>query len=489
MTPAKTILLYNHATGTGHHESWTALFAALLLERGYRVICITPNTAALAVVLETQGICTNDNLHLLEMPTIVPPPPTFRQQLKTQWGCLVRGLCRTGDGSVGTTGGAGVAIEWRPTLRDRWRLNAHRYAKNESEVQVTDDLPVVVRLKRHFLHLFVPPVWYALEALRLVVHRLRRPTIHGGERCPSNLVTAANLALNQARWKPDYILSMYADIWLTNPRFWRKSISIPLPWGGIRFVPFPADSAAREGCFRDGNFRGLCFLDEGAIENYKRRDSRRTYQFLPDVANISLPPSQPVIARELSLLANGRKIVLLCGSIESRKNVQAFCKMALMPSANHYFFAIVGQLHPATFSAAESKLLKLFSESSNKNTLLRNHYFEDEKDMNAVIQVADIIFAVYKNFGISSNMLGKAAGFKKPILVSENYLMGKRVFQYGIGTSTPEDDALKILENLELLNKSGVPEENFYKFSLDFSKNLLGDSLHYFIQKSLNGVR
>jgi hypothetical protein len=124
----------------------------------------------------------------------------------------------------------------------------------------------------------------------------------------------------------------------------------------------------------------------------------------------------------------------------------------------------------------------------NGNTFLRNHYFEDEKDMNAVIQAADIIFAVYKDFRISSNMLGKAAGFKKPILVSEKHLMGKRVFHYGIGCSAPENDAMIIFEKLETLNELAVPDGNFYKFSLDFSRNVLGDSLNCFIKKCLNSV-
>lgn len=481
-TTSKTILLYNHATGTGHHESWTALFAALLLERGYRVICITPDTSALESVLATQGVLGDNSLHLLALPGIVPPPPTFRQRMNASLTRTVRTLRGIPDSTPNGAVSQAEPKEWKPTLRDRWRLNAHRYARNAPEVRVTPDLPAAVRLKRHLLHLFVPPVWHSLRILR-------RPAIHAGERYPVNLAIAADTAIREAPWKPDFMLSMYADIWMTTPTCWRPAvIDMPLQWGGIRFMPFTKEVAGKEGYFRDSKFRGLCFLDEETVANYQRRSSDRVFEFLPDVANAALPAGSLPLAEEMRRLAAGRQIVLMCGSIEGRKNVKVFCEMANLAVARPYFFAIVGQLHAATLSAEEKGLLRAFVEAESDNTFLRDAYFEDERELNAVIKSADIIFAVYRDFKISSNMLGKAASFGKPILVSDCHLMGRRVLHYGIGRAVPEDDVVKTLEGLSSIVLNPIRAERFSRFLSDFSQEALAEHLDKFLTKCLQGA-
>ncbi|MBI5136921.1 MAG: glycosyltransferase [Nitrospirae bacterium] len=402
-----TILLYNHATGTGHHDSWTALFAALLRERGYRVICATADPSALRVALEIQGPGSAHAIHLMELPAVVAPPPLSRFERAVRGACrVVRGLRAGPDGSG-------------------------RY--------------------------------------------------HG------NLIRAVDSAMKHSPWKPDFMLSMYADVWMTNPSYWRTAAdNVPIPWGGIRFIPSRKENAGREGYFRDPNFRGLCFLDEEAAARYQKRNPERVFQALPDVANILLPPGQSQIAGEMRRVAAGRTIVLLCGSIEGRKNVKAFCEVALMPDCDGFLFAIVGQIHPATLSMDEKKLLKAFSESPPRNAFIRDVYFEDERDMNAVIDASDIIFAAYRNFRISSNILGKAAGLGKPLLVSDGYVMADRVGRYGIGLSAPEGDARLMLEKLRLLEKKAIPASKFERFTADFSAKKMGDDLGEFVEQCLD---
>lgn len=449
------------------------MLAAILLARGHRVACITPDPAALESILRIQGVAGHVDLHLMATPTVIPPPLTLWQRL--------RGLIRpfyTKERPV-----LGVADvkpkEWKPTLRDRWRLNAHRYVRNAPEVQVTPDLPLQVRVKRLLLQVFVPPVWHILQLVRPL-------SAHTGIRHPINLVVAANAALDCLPWKPDFLLSMYVDLWMTSPAAWRQSaVRMPLPWGGIRFVPFDERHAGSEGYFRDPMFRGMCFLDEVRVIQYQKRQREKAFEFLPDVANGELPHHPIPLIEEILRRAAGRPVVLLCGSIEGRKNVRLFCETALRPAASSIFFAIVGQLHPTTISREEKVLLDEFARSENGNTIIRDIFFEDEREMNAVIQAADIVFAVYREFPISSNMPSKAAQFRKPILVSDRYLLGERVARYCIGRGVDEDDASAMLAGLEHILATPVPEAHFARYCSDFSLTKFAVRLEAFLHDCL----
>jgi hypothetical protein len=98
-----------------------------------------------------------------------------------------------------------------------------------------------------------------------------------------------------------------------------------------------------------------------------------------------------------------------------------------------------------------------------------------------LLWAADILFAAYKNFRISSNMPGKAAHFSKPILVSDEFLMGYRVRLYGIGLAVPQDNVRAMLAALEQLAVDPVPPENFAAYRADFSEQAASDSLeNYF---------
>jgi glycosyltransferase involved in cell wall biosynthesis len=64
----------------------------------------------------------------------------------------------------------------------------------------------------------------------------------------------------------------------------------------------------------------------------------------------------------------------------------------------------------------------------------------DERIFNSVIQACDVIFAAYLDFPNSSGILTKAAVFRKPIIVSDGYLMAERTRKYDMGEVVPEGD-------------------------------------------------
>jgi glycosyltransferase involved in cell wall biosynthesis len=486
----RTVLLFNHASDTGHHESWMAIFASSLLARGYRVVCITPNPSTVQAILGAKGASVTQNLCLIALPELELPSSLSRRlkdHLKEVLRYVRMKLSSRQRAPELPSRTAMEAVIHKPTLFEKWRANAPLYATHSPLVQVTANMPVSLRFKRRILRAAVPPLWHTVQILRIplrMIRKLRSSTTHTGTLHPAMVANAIRKALINTPWVPDFLLLMYHDLLMTKPRFWKgNSATIPIPWGGVRFDPFDAKHAGKEGYFQQAQFRGMCFLDERAVSAYEAADPSRCFIFLPDITNTNLPVRTRVIVKDVQRRAAGRKVVLMCGSIEGRKNVDAFCQLSQMADPGRWFFAILGQVHPHTFSQQDRDAIACFIGAQEKNTLYCDTFFPDERDMNAVIQAADILFAAYKNFRISSNMLGKAAYFEKPILVSQGFLMGERVSHYEIGLAVPQDDAKAMLRAIERLVAVQVPPKRFAAYRAAFSEHNAGDSLEDFLKR------
>ena len=68
----------------------------------------------------------------------------------------------------------------------------------------------------------------------------------------------------------------------------------------------------------------------------------------------------------------------------------------------------------------------------------------DESCFNALIAESDLIFAAYKQFTGSSNLLTKAAAFRKPVIVSRGLCMGRRVEQAKPPEKTTPENAAQL---------------------------------------------
>jgi glycosyltransferase involved in cell wall biosynthesis len=70
-----------------------------------------------------------------------------------------------------------------------------------------------------------------------------------------------------------------------------------------------------------------------------------------------------------------------------------------------------------------------------------------------------VVFAAYRNFPNSSNVLTKAAIFERPVLVSDGYLMAERVREFQLGEVVPEGDVEAIVQTLERMLAPGYYAE------------------------------
>lgn len=284
--------------------------------------------------------------------------------------------------------------------------------------------------------------------------------------------------------RPDFILLTYIDILQKAPYFWRKlDEHIQSPWGGISFVTPQAVKLRRHGAYSSKKCAGMAFLSAEVVALRKRNFPDKYFQLLPDSTNPELPKEGGKLAEALLKKAAGRKILLLIGGIQERKNLSGLAKMLANADASRVLFAVVGRFLTSQFSPETQAAVAAMEKA--ENVFLHDGYIQDEAELNACIAASDVIFAVYKNFWSSSNILTKAALYDKPTLVPAGGLMQKHVEEYGIGLAQDADDTDRMLKNFYLLLSQPPKKENYARFRADFSKEKWDAALGKFVSACL----
>jgi hypothetical protein len=290
------------------------------------------------------------------------------------------------------------------------------------------------------------------------------------------------IAMMPGQSAPDLILFLYLDLMAERTQNISCLDQSGAPWIGILFHPRLArDAGAQvEGYFNSPKARGGLFLVPAALTEYAKATPHLAFASAPDVADLELSADSPVIAREIRQRAGNRRVVLQIGSIAAHKDIPTFLDVIELADSNQFFFALIGEVHWGTFGAHKERI-RTFYAHPPENVFVFEGYISNERDYNGVIATSDIIYAVYKDFSGSSNSLTKAAGLHRPILVSERSLMGERVRRFGIGETSPENNARLILERLKSLAARQQGSFGFDSFnqehSLEALKALLAKTL------------
>jgi len=281
---------------------------------------------------------------------------------------------------------------------------------------------------------------------------------------------------NKSRWRPSIIFNMYMDMYAPDPKRWALFDSVnPLPWAGIRFVP---SEAGTEAYYQLQSLAGMCFLDEIIQKQYQTLMPTKAFGYLPDITENALPAEQTELVTQIKAQAQGRAIIFLGGTLGGNKNLAKWYELIALADPSKWYFVQIGEMFENTLTPEDAQALAKVTEQCPANLFIKREYLPDETAFNEVIAASNIIFAVYRNFTVSSNMPGKAAAFEKPILVAEGHLMGQRVQQYGIGLAVPENDVEQMYMGLQQLtqNQSNL-KVYFEAYRKDFSPQALGNHL------------
>jgi hypothetical protein len=288
----------------------------------------------------------------------------------------------------------------------------------------------------------------------------------------------------QCKWKVAMMFNMYMDMYPTSRDDWKVFLkSNELPWSGIRFVPTPG---ADEGYYQLPSLLGMCFLDQGVCDAYQNFLPHKNFEYLPDITDNTLPDEQTQLLSEIRGKARTRKIVFLGGTLGGTKNLSCWYQLIARMDATRWYFVQIGELFEDTLSDKDLYELNKIRARCPENLFIKQMYLPDEAQFNEIINGSDAIFAVYRNFSISSNMLGKAAAFGKPILVARGQLMGERVLQYGIGTTVVENDVPGMEIALKsLVNSPQLRHDNFEAYRRDFGVIELSRRLCHFLAECI----
>ncbi len=236
--------------------------------------------------------------------------------------------------------------------------------------------------------------------------------------------------------------------------------------------------------FGSNFFRGAGVLDETAISQFSSMVNCKNIVAFPDFA-AEAPPKVSTISTELKVFARGRKVVGLAGHLIPSKGVRLLAEAALLLRDRPIAFAFIGEYDPASFSDDDNQIIRKAFGSRNVFTYLKR--INCDKVWNGVFDSFDINFAAYVNFPHSSGTLTKTAFFRKPIIVSEGYLMANRVRDYGLGVVLPEFSGMAVANAISELmdsSKKTISDDNVDRYLQSHSVDRLGPALDILIRQA-----
>jgi glycosyltransferase involved in cell wall biosynthesis len=240
------------------------------------------------------------------------------------------------------------------------------------------------------------------------------------------------------------------------------------PWAGLYLharsfrmpgspLPIQGGLPCPEQMLRRKSLKALGILDEGIVDAVSEFTGGKPVVVFPDITETAMP-AQPEegLVRKIKMLAAGRPIVSLTGHLLWTKGMDVFTKVAAHPAMGDVFFFLGGSVLWHQIPDEERRLL----EGSWERTpnLYAHLQSLPEPTMNAVLSASDVVFAAYRQFPNSSNMLTKVATVERPVLVSDGYLMAERVRRFDMGEVVPEGDVEATVDAIRKMLAPGYLE-------------------------------
>ena len=268
--------------------------------------------------------------------------------------------------------------------------------------------------------------------------------------------------------KPDMVFFAWLDSYLDGfVPAWLIDWRFPFAWSGLyfhprhhrikhrrplvaKYVPPPESLVARSrlAC-------SLAILDAGVVHKVRMRLFAKQVFVFPDFSDETPPCDNYHLVEEIKAKAKNRKIIGLFGSLERRKGLLTLLRIAQQPMAGDWCFVVAGELAEQTFSKQELNEIKLFLDEPRENFFVCFGRIPGDAQFNALVNMCDVIYAVYENFPHSSNLVTKAAAYEKKLLVSSGGYMEEVVNQYELGEAVSAKDVPAALLALSRLTADG----------------------------------
>lgn len=250
---------------------------------------------------------------------------------------------------------------------------------------------------------------------------------------------------------------------------------IDKPWCGILFHPAFLNHKESRYFFSSRNCRAVAMLDE----YWKDEGLTIVKTVIPDITDTYCAEELTPVAAEVRRRAGDRKVISLLGSLEMRKGLGPL--LATIPSLppDKYFFILSGKADPSLPEQVKNDILLV---RNRENCYVNSEGIASETEFNDMVRISDLIYLVYNNFPHSSNLLTKAAFFKKPVLATGNGCIGNRVLKYQLGVTMKDDHPETISRTILRFNELyDIKNGLFIEYSMAHSKDRLKEVLRRII--------
>lgn len=431
----KSIVLYNPISGTGHFDSWCELFAGALLSCGWRVHVVTPDGTLIERRLRRAYPVAHGALHVHDRTSVLRGPIPC-------------------DSPFGLWRNEAVA-----TLQ---RLQRQVPAGAQGAVSRTARAAL-----RGLTHVALRALAFVLRGVHEATQDLFNRRLDISNTSPLAFAQDVNAVAACARLREPVVLNLYVDLYNADDAIWRKfGTTMRHRWAGLNIDLTNSLPAGLLGASR--TLKALLYINEDTVDFPASPSQRLEYAWIPDVANSDLPQARTELASEILHRAAGRKIVFLGGAIGGTKNLSTWYQAIRMADPARWYFIQIGAVNQSTLTTADRLNLQQVLEARPENLLIQDRFLPDERAFNELIAISDVVWGLYRDFDRSSNVLGKAAVFQKPVIVSNRFLMGKRVRDYRIGTAIAEDAPEAVVAALDALSASPVAASCFERYVQDF---------------------
>jgi len=263
----------------------------------------------------------------------------------------------------------------------------------------------------------------------------------------------------ESGWPINYVFLCWLDTFLSNYLPYQLiDFIFPYKWSGLYFHPWylyenglrnKVSISSIDNVLKSKRCVSVGVHDEFIIPILKERIQKKIIHF-PEITDSTEPDYSYFLAKELKNKAAGRISVGLVG-LSKRKGLLKMFEIAKKADPECYFFFYAGVVPESVYSISELKQIDNYFTSAPENVLYYDSYIEEGSKINAVISVLDILFLIYDNFKSSSNFSTKAAYFRKPVLATNKYWIGRNTAKYNLGETVDEDDSNEAIGALNRL--------------------------------------
>lgn len=304
---------------------------------------------------------------------------------------------------------------------------------------------------------------------------------------------------------PDFVFFAWVDSYLIGYLPTRLIDWIfPYKWSGLYFHPRHLRVPRKNSWLRKKRFAppdnfvmeskwasSISLLDAGIADRLRSKLQGKLVFVFPDFTDELSPTDDYHMANEIIEKSKGRKIISLIGGLARRKGLLTFIRIAKQSDRSNWYFVSIGKLMEQTYSKDELMEIKLFANENKENCFIHYENIQSSEDFNALVNVSDVIFAVYEDFPHSSNLVTKSAIYRKKVLVNTESYMAEIVDKYKLGEAVPPGNIMAAIDALQRLTTNDYSQEELdgmKRYSEEQSQDKLNTALLSLVESSLNAT-